>query len=212
MRELLAKLHKLTPAKKAGVTAGSILLLGLLFYQVLYSDLDAKVTSAHAHREALDQEKSGYERRKKEYLGYRAELLALEEEQREILRALPRRAEIPSFLAHVHEQAEVSGLEVLSVDIGQEAPMDLYVRIPVKMEVRGSYHQITRFFRNMGEMQRIVNVENLMLAPDREKSGPLVDVSGALPPKLRAKFVVAAFRYGDRPVPAPAPLARGGGS
>jgi type IV pilus assembly protein PilO len=210
MHELLAKLQKLTAAKKAGVTAAAILLLGLLFHQLLYSDVDARVTSALAHREALDQEKSGYERRKKEYLGYRAELRALEEEQREILRALPRRAEIPSFLAHAHEQAEVSGLEVLNVDIGAEVPMDLYVRIPVKMEVRGSYHQITRFFRNMGEMQRIVNVENLLLGPDREKAGVLVDVSGGQAPKLRAKFVVAAFRYGDRP--APAPTAQGGGS
>jgi type IV pilus assembly protein PilO len=196
MRDLLLKLQRLPLAKKVAVTAGTILLLGLAFYQLVYSDVEAHISSARAHAQALEEERGGYLRRRSEYLGYRDELKALQDDQRELLRALPRRSEIPTFLQNVHEQAEVAGLEVLTVDIGQEVPADLYVKIPVKMEVRGSYHQITRFFRNMGEMQRIVNVENLSLSPDREKAA-LVDMQGGAP-KLRAKFVAAAFRYADK--------------
>jgi type IV pilus assembly protein PilO len=197
MRELLRKLHKLSAARKAAVTLGAILLLALVDYQFFYSDAAAQGASALAHQADLRDELAGYQRRRGEYLGYRTELKELQDEQREVLRALPKRAEIPTFLAGVHEQAELAGLEVLNVDIGQEAPQDLYLKIPVKMEVRGTYHQISRFLRNVSEMQRIVNVENLSIAPDRDKVVG-VDVQGAAPTKLRARFVAATFRFNEK--------------
>ncbi|HEY4186255.1 MAG TPA: type 4a pilus biogenesis protein PilO [Polyangia bacterium] len=204
MEELLRKLRKLTPAKKAGVTAGVVLLAALVDYQFFYSDASARIASARAHETDLQDEMSGYARRRGEYLGFRAELEDLQKEQRELLRVLPKRAEIPSFLASVQEQAELVGLEVLSVDIGQEAPQDQYLRIPVKMEVRGTYHQVARFFRNVSELQRIVDVENLSLAPDKDKVVG-IDLQGGTPPKLRAKFVAATFRFNDKTATAGTP-------
>jgi Tfp pilus assembly protein PilO len=65
------------------------------------------------------------------------------------------------------------------------------------MEVRGTYHQISRFFRNVAEMTRIVNVENVSLSPDRDKL-PAGDTGGATPPKLRAKFIAATFRFNEK--------------
>jgi len=203
MGELLRKLHKLTLPKKIGVTVGAIALLALLDYQFSYGDTATRIASARGHQAELADELASYQRRRGEYLGYRTELKHLQDEQRELLRALPKRAEIPTFLANVHEQAELASLEVLTVDIGAEAPLDLYIKIPVKMEVRGTYHQISRFFRNVGELPRIVNVENLTLAPDKDKAVG-VDVQGAAPPKLRAKFVAATFRFNEK-------LAGGGG-
>lgn len=204
MEELLRKLRKLTLAKKVGVTVGVVLLAALLDYQFFYSDATARIASAQAHASDLNDEMSGYERRRGEYLGFHAELQDLQNEQRDLLRMLPKRAEIPSFLASVQEQAELVGLEVLSVDIGQEAPQDQYLRIPVKMEVRGSYHQIARFFRNVSELQRIVDVENLSIMPDRDKAIG-VDLQGGSPPKLRAKFIAATFRFNDKSAPAGSP-------
>lgn len=197
MGELLRKLHKLSIPKKVGVTLGAILMLALMDYQFFYGETATRITSARAHQAELVDELASYQKRRGEYLGYRNELKQLQDEQRELLRALPKRAEIPTFLANIHEQAELSGLEVLTVDIGVEAPVELYIRIPVKMEVRGSYHQIARFFRNVGELPRIVNIENLSLAPDRDKVVP-GEAQGAAPPKLRAKFIAATFRFNDK--------------
>jgi type IV pilus assembly protein PilO len=196
MQELLRKLLKLSPPKKIGVTVGVILLFAVVDYQFFYGDTAMRIASARAHHAELADELASYQKRRGEYLGYRTELKQLQDEQRDLLRALPKRAEIPTFLANVQEQAELASLEVLSVEIGQESLADLYVKIPVKMEVRGTYHQITRFFRNVGELPRIVNVENLSLNPDREKSGA-IDLS-ATAPKLRAKFVAATFRFNEK--------------
>lgn len=199
MEELLRKLRKLPTPKKVGLTAALIGLAALVDYQFFYSDAAARAESARAQQADLQTEIDGYRRQRGEYLTYRAELRALESEQRDLLLALPKRAEIPTFLASVQEQAELVGLEVLNVGIGAETPQDLYLRIPVKMEVRGTFHQIARFFRNVSELQRIVNVEDLQLQPDGSTRGPVaIDLQGAGPPKLRAKFVAATFRFNDK--------------
>ncbi|HET6150613.1 MAG TPA: type 4a pilus biogenesis protein PilO [Polyangia bacterium] len=191
MKELIAKLLALKTPGKIALTVGVIGALGLLFYQVLYSDLSEDIGRAEAQRADLQTERTQYDKRKREYLAYRSELRLLQEEQRELLRALPKKAEIPSFISNVQEQAELSGLEVLHIDIDPEAPQDLYVKIPVKMEIRGTYHQIAKFFKNTSELRRIVNVENLTLTPERNAVAEQLNS----PTRLRAKFVAATFRF-----------------
>ena len=200
MQDLIKKLLKLKLPAKIGVVAGVILVVGLLFNQLLYADVGEDITRARAQQEELQKEKTSYAKRKGEYLAYRTELKQLQEEQRELLKALPKKAEIPSFISNIQEQAELAGLEVLSIEIAAEIAQDLYVKIPVRMEIRGTYHQIAKFFKNTSELRRIVNVENLSLTPERPAG---VDQANT-PTRMRAKFVAATFRFKETGAPAEA--------
>ena len=191
MNELVTKLMRLKAPLKAAVTAGVLLLLGGVYYFLFYTDLAADIASANQGQAQLRQEKESYEKRKKEYVAYREELKKLQEEQRELLKALPKKAEIPTFISNIQEQAELSGLEVLNIKIENEVPEELYIKIPVLMEVRGPYHSMTKFFKNVSELRRIVNIENLVITTEAKS-----DETG--PPKLRAKFIAATFRYVEK--------------
>ena len=192
MNELVAKILKLKTPAKIGLVAGIGIAVAGIYYVLFYQDLSDQVTALQQQQVQLRDERTQYEKRKSEYLAYRNELVHLQEQQRELLRALPKRQEIPSFVGNMNEQAELAGLEVLNLSIEQEVPQDLYVKIPVKMELRGGYHAITKFFKSVSELRRIVNVENLQLAPERTGN----EAEGA-PVKLRAKFIAATFRYAD---------------
>ena len=192
MNELLTKLMRLKTPFKAAITAGVLVLFGAIYYFLFYTDLAQDITAANQGQVQLKQEKESYEKRKKEYVAYREELKKLQEEQRELLKALPKKAEIPNFISNIQEQAELSGLEVLNIKIEAEVPEELYIKIPVAMEVRGPYHSMTKFFKNVSELRRIVNIENLGILVDGAKP----DDTG--PPKLRAKFVAATFRYVEK--------------
>jgi type IV pilus assembly protein PilO len=176
---------------KAAATLGVLALFGAVYYFLFYTDLAADITSAHATQAQLQQEKESYEKRRKEYVAYREELKKLQEEQRELLKALPKKAEIPTFISNIQEQAELSGLEVLNLKIDNEVPEELYIKIPVVMEVKGAYHAMTKFFKNVSDLRRIVNIENLAITVESkpEDTGP---------PKLRAKFIAATFRYVEK--------------
>jgi type IV pilus assembly protein PilO len=191
MKDLAARLMKLKTPAKVAVTLAAIGVIGLIFYQLVYSDLSEEIERARGQQSELAGERATYVKRKAEYLAYREELKLLLDEQRDLLKALPKKAEIPSFISNVQEQAELSGLEVLHIDIDPETSQELYVKIPVKMEIRGTYHQVAKFFKNTSELRRIVNVVNLSLTPER--NGPADPFGG--PSRLRAKFVAATFRF-----------------
>ena len=191
MNELITKLMRLKAPIKAGITAGVLVLFGAIYYFLFYTDLAQDIASATQGQVQLKSERESYEKRKKEYVAYREELKKLQEEQRELLKALPKKAEIPTFISNIQEQAELSGLEVLTLKIENEVPEELYIKIPVLMEVRGGYHSMTKFFKNVSELRRIVNIENLGITVESK-----VEDTG--PAKLRAKFIAATFRYVEK--------------
>lgn len=194
MNELISKLNKLKPAHKAGVTLLAALIVSGLYYQLFYADLSDAITAAEGAQVGLREEKATYEKRRIEYLAYRNELKQLQEEQRDLLRVLPKRDEMASFLSGIQEQAELAGLEIPVFSPDSEVPEDLYVKIPVRMEVKGGFHAITKFFKNLSEMRRIVTVEDLSFVPE----GPDKNNNGT---RLKARFVAVTYRTLDTPDP-----------
>ncbi|MBN2575942.1 MAG: type 4a pilus biogenesis protein PilO [Deltaproteobacteria bacterium] len=189
MNNFLQKLLRLKTPVKVAATLGVMIAIAGAYGGLFYLDLEDQIKGARARGAQLQAEKATYEARKREYQAYRTELTQLQQEQRDLLKALPKKAEIPTFLSNLQEQAELSGLEIISLRIDAENPMELYIRIPVRIEVRGTYHSITKFFKNLSELPRIVNVESLSLGVERAVAGTS--------PRLRAKFVAATFRYRD---------------
>ena len=90
---------------------------------------------------------------------------ALLEEQKELLRVLPKADDIEQFIENVQAQIELSGLSKVESVREAAQPVEMYVKIPIKMSLIGTYHQINRFFKQVGELKRIVNIEDLSLDP-----------------------------------------------
>jgi type IV pilus assembly protein PilO len=190
MNNILQKLLRLKTPVKIAATVGVIVLIVGAYGGLFYLDIQDQIKGARVRQGQLQAEKDNYEKRKREYQAYRTELTQLQQEQRDLLKALPKKAEIPTFLSNLQEQAELSGLEIITLAIDAENPMELYIRIPVRIEVRGTYHTITKFFKNLSELPRIVNVENLSLNIEKNEIGSS--------PRMRARFVAATFRYRDQ--------------
>jgi type IV pilus assembly protein PilO len=189
MNNFLQKLLRLKTPVKIAATLGVIAIIIGAYGGLFYLDIEDQIKGARVRNGQLQTEKNNYETRKREYQAYRTELTQLQQEQRDLLKALPKKAEIPTFLSNLQEQAELAGLEIVSLSIDAENPMELYIRIPVHIEVRGTYHSITKFFKNLSELPRIVNVEKLALSVERVETG------GS--PRMRAKFMAVTFRYRD---------------
>jgi len=187
MNDVLQKLLRLKTPIKVAITAGLVIAIFGVYGGLFYLDIQDQIKGARSRQQQLHEEKDNYVKRQREYQAYRAELTQLQQEQRELLKALPKKAEIPTFLSNIQEQAELAGLEIVSLTIEAEIPQELYIRIPVRIEVRGTYHTITKFFKNLSELPRIVNVEGLSLGIEKAEA--------TASPRMRARFVAATFRY-----------------
>lgn len=186
----LEQFVKLPFAARAGVTAGLVVLLLVGYYFFFYSSLSAEKESLLAQQAQLEQEKASYEARVQDYLAFRNEVAKLLEEQKELLRILPKDAEIPAFLEQIHQQAELVGVDVLEFTRNADMPKDFFAKIPVSMRVEGNYHRVAKFFRNVGELKRIVNIEGLRLA----RTGSPTDREIT----LVASFTASTFRFMDK--------------
>lgn len=205
---ILQKLAKKSPQYKVGLLVLA-LLLGLgVYYQACYSELSAQ-------EDTVDQRKSSLlaqERTLDKQLIEQEELTARYEELQRSIRdnqkALPSEAELPAFYDHLQRKAGDTGVSILKWDRMDEQAVDIYIRVPVSVEISGTFYEVMHYFSLLGpqkkdELQaagtgdntegprideRIVSIENLELGTAKLKDGELI---------LKAKFVASTFRQNE---------------
>ncbi len=211
MSDIFDRIAALRPLAKAGILLGAIVLIAGGYYYFVYSDmLDEGTQLETATRQSTD-ERDAYLLRRKEYQAFKLELNQLRDDQKELLRVLPKKDDkqadlaMEQFIENMNAQVELSGLTKVSSVREAAVAEEMYERIPVKMSLTGSYHQINRFFKNVGELKRIVTIADLQLA-----SAPAPAAVGGKPAApeeaqlLKADFTAQTFQFVDRK-PAAAP-------
>lgn len=183
---------------------------GLLYWNFVYKPLVASVESAEADNRAkaaknkqLADDIPKYE----ELKGRMKELTAIITENQ---KALPTEAEVPAFFETLERKIQESGVEINSWKKLPEAPVESFVRVPVAIEITGTFMQVKRFFASLiqrgltndtgiEERERVISIEGLQLINPTVRNRELV---------LVVKFVAVTFRQEDKSE-APPPAAGG---
>jgi type IV pilus assembly protein PilO len=203
MDDLFDRIAGLRLGAKLGILA---LIVGLIaggYWYFIYSDMTDEARQSGQVIDQLTTEKNSYLARKKEYQGFRLEVTQLLDEQKELLRVLPKKDDIEQFIENVNAQVELAGLSKVASVRDAAVPEQIYLRIPIKMSVTGSYHQINRFFRSLvvpdaNEKKRIVNITDLQLASPGASGGG-ADLTKAIGDNtLKADFVASTFQFLDK--------------
>lgn len=203
-------------------------LLGLLYWKFAYKALDEDLEAAqaeHDNRVATNRRLAGdipaYEQ-------LRAHMTLLKELIEKNQTALPSAPELPAFFETMQHKVAESGVEIRKWTNRPEEPVESFIKVPVDIEITGTFMQIKRFFASLiqhgvrpgpGEdsasavPERIVSIENLALVNPEVKNRELA---------LTARFTAVTFRQEDkaaqgppaagqpgaaRPVPPPVPAA-----
>jgi type IV pilus assembly protein PilO len=192
------RFQKIPPRQKIAIGVLGVGVVVGVYYALFYAGLSEEKAQLEAQREQRRGEKRTYEATRQEYLNIRSEVGRLLEKQKENLRVLPKKDEIASFLDSVHQQADLAGLEVTSFEPKPELPQDFYAKVPVAVSASGTFHGLSKFFRNVSQMKRIVNIEDVSISAPELRDKQVV---------VKATFVAMTFRALDKSAPA----APGGG-
>ncbi len=76
---------------------------------------------------------------------------------------LPEAKEIPDLLRQVTTAGNKAGVEFALFEPQAPQPREFFSEYPIKLKVRGNYHQIGIFLSRLANMPRIVNVSKLDL-------------------------------------------------
>lgn len=148
---------------KVGAGVLFALLPAVAYYLVFHTEIEDEITSAQNQQARL---RSELEVAKQAEEAYRLDVEELHRRQRnkaELIKVLPEDAEYHAFLSSVQNVANVVGVELVGWTPREEVPEQFYARVPMQLELRGRFHQLAKFFYNMGQSERIINMENISI-------------------------------------------------
>jgi len=134
---------------------------GYFFYYPQYIKLD-KMTG---QLKQLDQQLATARIAAAQIGKFRQEMKDAEEEFRVSRNALPDKEEIPLLLTSISQFGHDAGLEFILFEPKPEIIKDFYAEIPVSVTVAGNYHQVGVFFDKVSNLNRIVNIKDIKMAP-----------------------------------------------
>jgi type IV pilus assembly protein PilO len=170
---LFEKVEKIKMPIRIAIFLGTIVLLAGLFIWFIYLPKSEEIAQTRAEIAKLQQKLNQAIVRAKALKKFEEEYAEVDAQFQEALKLLPNTKEIPSLLKAITQLGADSQLEFLLFSPQRERPQDFFMEIPVSIEVSGSYHNVAIFFDKVGQMERIVNILNVSMAPQKERSTTL---------------------------------------
>lgn len=172
---LQEKVSALTSAQKYLLFLLTFILLGSAFYFLQYKPQADRIRKLKS--DISDQEKKLRELKQAaaDVEVFEKDLAKSEEELAQVLTLLPDQKEIPGLLENVSLLGAEVGLENVLFQPQPEQPFEFYAAIPVRLDLVGTFHELATFFDKISKLDRILKVQDLTVA--RQKEGSLLQVT-----------------------------------
>ena len=179
-------LNKLPLLARIGVGAAALALVGVAYFVIFYGDIESSIKAAHGREQSLRTDLAGARKDEFAYQKDLAELTDRQHRQRELNKVLPVDTEYPSFLSAVQSVANVSGIGLTAWTPQPEVTEQFFARVPMKVSLVGRYHQVAKFFYGVGQLDRIINMENISLTDPKVQGDDVVVKTEALATAFRS--------------------------
>ena len=79
----------------------------------------------------------------------------------------PTQAEVPGLIDDISKTAKLNGLNIESIQLGDEQKTEHYVELPINISVVGTYHKVAQFVSGISGLSRIVTLHDYTLKPSK---------------------------------------------
>jgi type IV pilus assembly protein PilO len=100
------------------------------------------------------------------------------------LKSLPESHETPGLLDDITFVGTTTGLDFVKLNWQPEIEQEIYIELPIDIEVLGTYHEFGQFVSQIAGLPRIVTLHNFD-----------IDLKGAKPGELKLKLQAKTYRY-----------------
>ena len=196
-------LAKLGGLAKVAVGVGVLLICAAAYYFVFYSDMAQSIDRAQSREKSLHADLAAARQNEFAFQRDLAELTERQQRQNQVAKVLPNSTEYPAFLSSLQSVSNMSGI-TLSAWAPQPEVLDkFYARVPMRLDLEGRFHQIAKFFYGVGQLDRIINMENISMTDPKEVDKDYVVKVTALATAFRALSGTEGTATDKRPGGAP---------
>jgi type IV pilus assembly protein PilO len=188
---------------KVGVGILFTVLVAVAYFVLFYDEVSEAIAKQQRDEQTLRAELARVKQAEFEYHKDLAELTERQQRQRDLNKILPETTEYPAFLSALQGVANVSGVALQAWTPQEEVLQKFFARVPMHLVLQGKFHQVAKFFYGVGQLDRIINVENISLSQPKAQNDEVL---------LRVDCLATAFHTIASPAPKPgaaAPAATG---
>lgn len=134
------------------------------FYYLVYKEQMPRLEKAEQEEVEL---KDSFEQKQKKaanFDGYKEQLAEIERSFGTMLRQLPGKTEIPNLLVDISQTGLAAGLQEELFQPVEENLKDFYAEKPIKIRLKGGYHEFGKFVSDIAALPRIVTLHDIAIA------------------------------------------------
>lgn len=153
------------PLAVRGIVIG-LLCITLLFagYYLDTSDQLLELETALAKENKLKNEFEKKQAKAANLSAYQEQMKEMQRSFGALLQQLPGKTEVADLLVDISRVGIISGLEFELFKPGTEIPKEFYAELPIKIRVKGNYHQFGNFASGTAALPRIVTLHDLSIS------------------------------------------------
>ena len=169
------KIEKIKKSYKLGIFFGTIVVLGAVFFFLLYQPIRTKMADTQKAIDKLENQEMQARNQARVLPKIKKELKRLKLQFEYSSTFLTEGKEIDKLLQQISDHASKSGLNVLLIQMSRrEVLQDFYAEINFDLKLEGPYLQVANFFYNIGRLDRIVNIENIQMGSPTSLDGQII--------------------------------------
>src|SRR4051812_46149639 len=148
-----------------------VVLVGFAYYVLFYGDIADAIAKEKKQEQTLETDLAKVKQAQFEYQRDLAELAQRQQRQRELNTVLPESTQYPAFLSSIQGVANVAGVTLQGWTPQDEIVQKFFAKVPMRLNLEGKYHQVAKFFYGVGQLDRIINIENISLTQPKMAGG-----------------------------------------
>ncbi len=169
-KSLIEKIEVIKMPVRIAILAGTLIVLIGLFIPLVYMPKTEKISETRTSIEGLNSQLDRARIQRKKLPKVREEKKAIDMQFESALKLLPNDMEIAELLTKLTELGVASNLDVTRFVPKPNRTRGFYAEVPISMKIKGTYHNVAIFFEKVGNMERIMNIQNVTMKPEKERS------------------------------------------
>lgn len=139
------------------------------FYFLIYESEMPRLQRAQQEEQELRLSFEHKQKKAANFDSYRQQLDEIERSFGTMLRQLPGKTEIPNLLVDISQTGLAAGLREELFQPRDEIQKDFYAEKPIKIRLKGSYHEFGKFVSDIAALPRIVTLHDIEITQDNSQ-------------------------------------------
>lgn len=170
---LIEKIEVIKMPIRILILAGTLIVFAALFTWLVYMPKTKQIADTQTRIEDLNTKLDRAKMQRKKLPKVREEKKKVDMQFEAALKLLPNDMEIPELLTKISELGVNSNLFIEVFQPGNNRKKGFYAEVPISLKIKGRYHDVAVFFEKIGNMERIMNIQNVTMKPVKERSTDL---------------------------------------